>query len=676
MQLLLRAIALILGLLFTRTAYGQDPHDIEHITDTEERHFEDYWRQANEALLTTEGRARLDRGQTRLSLRAMSNPVRYGLIAPARAHEALTAAGLLCDNRDTGSLQLRCRMTDEPRPRRVRLTDANCAGRPDLFTLIPVGCEHPYVMTIEGRRVALQRRLPPAPSNPLAEPADRINDPPDAEHTLNELRSEITSLRNQVRDLTADRAELRHEQQQTDALLNRSYLALLFLVGLILTAAVIVWRQRDNLGSTLEENASLRDELSVFTLESTRNSQASLRLRASQLQAKDSHLAGLQQEAREYIGALLARNKALENELRSHKDRPSVIIDDSVFRVEEVAAEAETQARQSMQELREAQAIERASLQNKIEELRAEEARLQRELRIRHAAYTNYVAQLEQRIADAETQSKEARRHAENADEKAAALATTNAQLTDEQSATEEVNRRLRLANRSLKSLIDRVSRYFHECGLESPDWFVFPGTDPLNIPTPPSTRTAPPPSHPPTHPPTEVTTAVIGVPVTQPLAGPLGAMTTGRQTLTGVGDDSALYGSKRNTLRLPPEAGTPTPTPEDTSSHARTTPPPKNYFGTEPSDSGTNPLQIDALHPPLSADQGDTTNIWIMSEHDGSAISLAQIPRPAALPVIQEADDQGNPQQRAESPLRATTRKMSFLEQEQVIAKAENGTS
>lgn len=705
MQLLLRAHALVLCLLFARTTYGQDiTHHIEHITDTEEMHFEDYWRRANDAILTADGRARLEQGRTRLSLRAMSNPVRFGLIAASDASEARTAADLLCDNRRSGSLRLRCRMLGDSHSHRVSLTDTNCAGRPDLFTLIPEGCEHPYVLTVEERVVTLDVVTRPA-AHVQRSPVERA--PSEAseelEQTLNDQRSEINRLRHEVQDLQADRAELRREQQQTDHQLHRSYLALLLLIGLTVTAAIVVWRQQNKLGTVVSENGSLRNELNAFALESTRNSQESFKLRASQLQAKDFWLAGLRQEAQEYIEALLARNKALESELRSHKDRPSVIIDESAFKAEAVTAEAEARARRSVQELHEAQAVERVRMQDKIdqllnlvEELRSNDVQLRRELGIRHTAYTEYNTQIESQLLDAEAKLREARGQAERANERVAALETENARLTLERSDIDEANRRLRLANRSLKSLIDKVSRHFHERELEMPDWFVLPGTDPLSIPTPPSTRTAPPPSHPPTNPPAEVTTAVIGTSPMQTPAGPPGAMKTGRQTLTGIGDESAQQGSARDTLRLTATAGAPSPTPQPMSPHhAPTTPPPPNYFrveATAPLDSWGNPPSPskpsgdDARHPPLAADTGDQTGLWMMSvgtdESNAIAINLAPIPRPDPLPVIQVApnteppasplpeQDPSSQQPSTPSIFQAPTQKMSLVDSERLIAR------
>lgn len=705
MLFLLRACALIFCLLFTQSAHGQDLiNSIEFVADTQENHFEDYWRRVNDVLLTDDGRARLDRGQTRLSLRAMSNPVRYGLISPERARDTITAADLLCGNRDSGSLQLRCRMPNESRSRRVRLTEANCSGHPDLFTLIPAGCEHPYVMTVEGRQVTLNRLVLPSPIDaPNAPPEAVPTDTTPAERAVTNHEAEISQLRHQVSDLETDRAELRHEKLMSDHQLSRSYYALLVLIALVVMAAVIIWRQRDKLNDHAQKETDLVGQVQQLSETSARFSRTSLH--AGQIRRKlEAHTNGMRAEASNLVGALLERNRALEEELLTHKSRPSVIIDESVFQDEHVAADAEARARQSEHNLREAQDVERQRLQDRIdqllsltEELREENASLRQDNRAQIAVHEKHQAitaksyrDLEQRLLDTQTRL-------QDAEAKINEYVTANARLASERSGIDEQNRQVKLANHTLKHLLLRARQQFEGLGLDTPDFLTALPTDRLFIPTPPSTRCAPPQSHPPSNPPTEATTADIGISPMQTPIGPPGAMKTGRQTLSGMGDESALQGSARDTLRLTATASAPSPTPQPMSPHhAPTTPPPPNYLRVEATDpldswdippSPSKPPGDDARHPPLAADTGDQTGLWMMSvgtdESNAIAINLAPIPRPDPLPIIQAAPDtepsgsslpEQDPSSRhrpTPSIFQAPTRETSLVDSERLIARA-----
>ncbi len=442
MAFILRAIALISFLLFARPVQAQDTFttSIEIGNDTEDQHFEDYWRRANEALLTPDGRRRLDRGQTYLSLRAMSNPTRYGLVLPTHADEVVTAADLLCDNRENGSLQLRCRMPGASHSRRVRLTDTACAGRPDLFTLIPDGCERAYVMTVEGREVTTSRlvAVPPPPREVAPPPTQVAVANPPAMEPSSTPSEEVVRLRGEVNDLRDERRDLREELRSTELGLSRAYFGIALLVLLVISAAVILWRQRGKIDEHATVGSALAQQVQTLSETSAQATINGLR-RAEELRLKFAqYTRGMHAEAVAYVGALLQRNQALEAELATAHERPSVIIDESVFRIEEF----EKRAAELERELREAQDLERRALQNRIDELKGEKAR-----------------------------------------------------LAGERALIDQTNRRLRHSNIALRSIVDRGRTHLEGLGLDAPPWFVNPPIDPLTVPPPPSTRSIPHPS-------------------------------------------------------------------------------------------------------------------------------------------------------------------------------------
>jgi hypothetical protein len=68
MKFVLQSLVLLLCLLFGRGAQAQAPGytmTYETVTDTPADHFEDYWRRANDALLTESGRTRRSDRRTR-----------------------------------------------------------------------------------------------------------------------------------------------------------------------------------------------------------------------------------------------------------------------------------------------------------------------------------------------------------------------------------------------------------------------------------------------------------------------------------------------------------------------------------------------------------------------------------------------------------------------------------
>lgn len=429
MAFILRAIALISFLLFARPVQAQDTFTttIEIVSDTEDQHFEDYWRRANEALLTPDGRQRLDRGQTRLSLRSMSNPTRYGLVLPTHADQVVTAADLLCDNRENNSLQLRCRMPGAPHARRVRLTDAACAGKPDLFTLIPDGCERVYVMTVEGRDVTTSRLVPvpPIPRDVSPPPTQvAVANLPVAEPSPTPSQ-ELVSLRREVRDLRDERRDLRTELRNAEHGLNHAYLGILLLVLIVMTATGILWKQRGKIDEQEGMHNTLTEHVHALSEASARATLNGLkRENELRLQLKE-YTRGLRAEAVTYFGALFQRNLALERELKLAQERPSIVIDESVFRLEEF----EKHAAESERRLREAQDLERKTLQDRIAELMG-----------------------------------------------------ANARLTHERDLMSQTNRRLEESNIALRLLMDRGHAHSEGLGLDV-------AMNPLTAPPPPSTR-------------------------------------------------------------------------------------------------------------------------------------------------------------------------------------------
>ncbi len=393
MKFVLQSLVLLLCLLFGRGAQAQAPsYTMTHetVTDTPANHFEDYWVQANAPLLTESGRTRLQRGQVRLSLRAMSNPARYGLIDPTAATNVVTAAKLLCENRETGALQLRCRMPGEPHGRRVRLTESQCQGAPDLYTLVPEGCQRPYVMTVEGREVQLSRITrvadPPSPPNepePAAEPqtsvvvANSLTDP-----ELARLNAALSVERGAA-------LEHRNEARSLAIKLNRAYIGLALLTLLIAAAGMIAWRARYKAETTrlyLHRMIEQDRELRTYTAKLVGTTEGSGAFRLDPVVAhemsnkvamlgmsfvalRDSYVSASKERDR-----LAAENQLLRNRLDEHP--PSVVIDPREVAIAREAEAIEARLRAEFeaerQRLLAAQAIERERLQDSIDTLRVE----------------------------------------------------------------------------------------------------------------------------------------------------------------------------------------------------------------------------------------------------------------------------------------------------------------
>lgn len=388
MKFVLQSLVLLLCLLFGRGAQAQAPsYTMTHetVTDTPANHFENYWLLANAPLLTESGRTRLQRGQVRLSLRAMSNPARYGLIDPTAATHVVTAAKLLCENRETGSLQLRCRMPDEPHGRRVRLTESQCRGAPDLYTLVPEGCQRPHVMTVEGREVQLSRitRIadpapPPDEPEPAAEPQPVVAANPLPDSAVGGLQRELSAEREAARE---HRTEARALSRQLD----RAYIGLILLTLCIAAAGLFAWRAKDKAKTSPEfarnllQQVALLQEIIEKVGGSTEGSGAFrmhpdlanhvVHLGHALVFVRDAFIKEHKEKVRLAEEAACLRR---EREART----PSIVIDPKQVDPTHVAAEIEARLRTEFeaerQRLLAAQAIERERLQDSIDTLRVE----------------------------------------------------------------------------------------------------------------------------------------------------------------------------------------------------------------------------------------------------------------------------------------------------------------
>jgi hypothetical protein len=396
MKFVLQSLVLLLCLLFGRGAQAQAPGytmTYETVTDTPADHFEDYWRRANDALLTESGRTRLQRGQVRLSLRAMSNPARYGLIDPTAATNVMTAARLLCENRETGALQLRCRMPGEPHSRRVYLTERQCRGVPDLYTLVPEGCERPYVMTVEGREVRLSRitrvadpQPPPGEPVPVAEPQQVVAANPLTEARIARLSEALTMERGAA-------LEHRREARSLVTKLDRAYVGIVLLTLVVAVAGIIAWRARDKTKTTrlyLDRMIEQDRELRIYAAKLMGPTDGSGAFRLGPVVAHDMGdkvaMLGMSFVALHdsYVSASKERDRlAAENQLlrkRLDEHPPSVVVDPREAAIAHEAeviearlrAEFEARSNAELQRLRAAQDVERDRLQDQIEKLRVE----------------------------------------------------------------------------------------------------------------------------------------------------------------------------------------------------------------------------------------------------------------------------------------------------------------
>ncbi len=393
MKFELQSLVLLLCLLFGRGAQAQAPSytmTYETVTDTPANHFEDYWLLANAPLLTESGRTRLERGQVRLSLRAMSNPARYGLIDLAAATNVVTAAKLLCENRENGSLQLRCRMPGEPHGRRVRLTGSQCQGAPDLYTLVPEGCQRPYVMTVEGREVQLSRITrvvdqpsPPDEPEPAAEPQPVVAANPLSDSAVGGLQRELSAEREAAR-------EHRTEARALSKRLDRAYIGLILLTICIAAAGFIAWRERGKAVTVrqyLHRMIENEQELRRLVAKATGTTEASGAFRLDPVVAHGvAHLAGV------FVAARDALNKerkekthlAMENErLRraSEARTPSIVVDPREEQIARIVEEYERRALQHLAGVRAQQNVEREHLLDRIAALTAQRDDAQNRLR-------------------------------------------------------------------------------------------------------------------------------------------------------------------------------------------------------------------------------------------------------------------------------------------------------
>ncbi len=385
MKFLLRSLILLICLLFGRISFAQEAQFTtvyDTIRDTSADHFEDYWRRANDALLTPSGRSDLVLGRVRLSLRAMSNPARYGLVSQNDTPWVVTAAEMLCENRESGSLQLRCRMPGEPHGRRVRLTEAQCRGAPDLYTLVPEGCQHPYVMTVEDREVRLSRVAlavappPPEPPAPPAEPQPVVDANPLPNPDVARLQRELSAEREAVRE---HRAEAHALSKQ----LSRAYIGLFLLTLCIAAASLIAWRARGRAETNAQYVSALAGQVTELQINIAKAAGPTDGSGAYRIDPVIAH--GVARLGNAFVAVrdafhtqrqekdlLIAENARLRAQLDA--DPPSIVVDAEELRLAEaemrVRAETEAAARDEIARLRRLQDVEREKQQNTIDELR------------------------------------------------------------------------------------------------------------------------------------------------------------------------------------------------------------------------------------------------------------------------------------------------------------------
>lgn len=138
-------------------------------TDTINLHFVNYWLRANDSLLTPWARAEMDAGTVRPSFSSTLHPVRYQLIDAANQDKIVTPMDLLCLNRAHESLALVCPSSATHPQRFVQITGSACRHHRALPAILPEGCLHPYVVTLEGRTVDI-RYADSTPSPTTADP--------------------------------------------------------------------------------------------------------------------------------------------------------------------------------------------------------------------------------------------------------------------------------------------------------------------------------------------------------------------------------------------------------------------------------------------------------------------------------------------------------------------------
>lgn len=141
---------------FSGETWAQPTSAATSLVDTRSVHFVNYWLRANDALITPRARRHMAAGTVRPSFSSTLRPIRYQLIDAADRDKIVSPLDLLCLSRAHGSLILMCPASATSPKRSVPITGSICRHRRTLPAILPEGCMHPYVVTLEGRTVEVR----------------------------------------------------------------------------------------------------------------------------------------------------------------------------------------------------------------------------------------------------------------------------------------------------------------------------------------------------------------------------------------------------------------------------------------------------------------------------------------------------------------------------------------